>query len=131
MKWIMIQYTDQIISEEGFPMYGLMMMTDISHLKYNGQSMMSILNTEDETCQIFYCSEKNEISTEEPINHKITARETEVLTKLTKGLSSKQIADQLDISINTVSTHRQNMLLKTGSKSTGELVNFDVKMGLV
>ncbi|MFZ4768758.1 MAG: LuxR C-terminal-related transcriptional regulator [Ferruginibacter sp.] len=48
-----------------------------------------------------------------------------------KGFSSKQIALALNIAINTTDNHRQNMLRKTQSKSTGELVGFGVTMRCV
>lgn len=51
-----------------------------------------------------------------------TQREKEVLSLIASGFGSKQIADKLNISINTVGNHRSNMLLKTGAKSSAELV---------
>lgn len=48
------------------------------------------------------CSEKK--------NHILTAREKEILRLIKEGKLSKQIADILGISINTVNRHRQNIL---------------------
>jgi DNA-binding CsgD family transcriptional regulator len=58
-------------------------------------------------------------------------KELEVLELLSKGLGSKQIADKMRISINTVHNHRRNMLLKTNSKSSAELMNYAAKHGLL
>ena len=61
----------------------------------------------------------------------ITNREKEILMYLATGLSSKQIADKLKISINTISNHRKNMLSKTNCKSSAELINYAAKHGLM
>lgn len=53
---------------------------------------------------------------------KLTKREKEILECIAKGLSTKQIADKLFISRNTVANHRRNMLKKTGAKSSAELL---------
>lgn len=47
----------------------------------------------------------------------LTQREVEVLTCLTKGQSNKEIAEDLNISIHTVISHRKNIIEKTGIKS--------------
>lgn len=52
----------------------------------------------------------------------LSIREMEVLKLLTKGKSSKDIADLLYVSKNTVDTHRRKILEKTGAKSTAELI---------
>lgn len=54
----------------------------------------------------------------------LTAREFEILTLVSKGLLSKQIALRLGISINTVNNHRRNILIKTGCSNTFEAIKF-------
>lgn len=54
---------------------------------------------------------------------KISGREKEVVLLLMQGCSTKIIADQLQISFNTVETHRKNLLKKMQCKTTGELVH--------
>ena len=51
----------------------------------------------------------------------LTQRETEVLVLVAKGYMSKEIADMLNISMNTVNTHRKNINAKTGIKSIAGL----------
>lgn len=51
----------------------------------------------------------------------LSDRETEVLQQLVNGLSNKEIADKLNISIHTVISHRKNITQKTGIKSQSGL----------
>lgn len=63
--------------------------------------------------------------------HKLSFREQEILQLLAKGLISKQIADQLFISVNTVNTHRQRIIEKLEVSNTAEAVQYAGKMGLI
>lgn len=58
-------------------------------------------------------------------------KEIEVLRLLAVGKGSKQVASEMGISINTVNNHRRNMLKKSGCKTSSELINEAVKIGLV
>jgi DNA-binding NarL/FixJ family response regulator len=60
----------------------------------------------------------------------ITPREKEVLQLVSKGQSTKQIADNLGISIRTVESHRVNMLKKLKVGNTAELASPDDRTGL-
>ena len=68
-----------------------------------------------------------------PLSHgqinELTAREQEVLYGICRGLSNQEIAEQLDISKRTVDKHRENILLKSQSKNTAELVVFAIRKG--
>ncbi len=57
----------------------------------------------------------------------LSKREVEVLLNICKGLSNQEIADELSISKRTVDKHRENILLKTDSKNTAELVVYAIK----
>jgi DNA-binding CsgD family transcriptional regulator len=52
----------------------------------------------------------------------LTNRERDVIRLLTINKSSKEIAESLNISSNTVDTHRRNILKKLNISSTGELI---------
>ena len=60
----------------------------------------------------------------------LSKREIEVVTQIKQGLSSKEIAQQLDISLKTVEVHRYNILKKLKLKNTAALVNFINAQGL-
>ncbi len=59
----------------------------------------------------------------------LTSREREVLQLLAEGLSNQEIADQLNISVKTVETHRGNMMKKLGVDSKIELVKYALRKG--
>lgn len=61
----------------------------------------------------------------------LSEREIDVLTQLALGLSNKEIADKLNISINTVITHRKNISQKTGIKSVSGLTIYAVVNKLI
>ena len=61
----------------------------------------------------------------------LSDREKEVLVLVAKGLLNKEIADKLNISINTVITHRKNITRKTGIKTTPGLTVYAILNDLV
>ncbi len=61
----------------------------------------------------------------------LSFREQEILQLLAKGFISKQIADQLFISVNTVNTHRQRIIGKLEVSNTAEAVQHASKLGLI
>jgi DNA-binding NarL/FixJ family response regulator len=61
----------------------------------------------------------------------LSERETDVLKLLATGLANKEIADKLNISINTVITHRKNISQKTGIRSVSGLTIFAVTQKLI
>jgi DNA-binding NarL/FixJ family response regulator len=58
-----------------------------------------------------------------------TKREKEVLKLVCKGMTNKQIGNELDISVRTVETHRQSIQDKTGLKSAVSIALFVSKRG--
>jgi len=56
--------------------------------------------------------------------HAISPRELEIIGFIKKGLSSKEIAETLSISVKTVEVHRYNILKKLKLKNAAALVNF-------
>ena len=61
----------------------------------------------------------------------LSKRELQVLQGICKGLSNQEIADTLFISKRTVDKHRSNLLSKTNSKNTANLVMYALKHKLV
>jgi two-component system, NarL family, invasion response regulator UvrY len=61
----------------------------------------------------------------------LTAREAQVMEMLARGLTNREIAEHLAISIKTVDTHRGHVLKKLGLRNNSELTRFAVKHGYV
>ena len=68
-----------------------------------------------------------------PPNEKaiLTLREKEILKLISKGLISKEIADKLFISVNTVNTHRQRILEKLEVENSIEAIKYAVNCGII
>jgi DNA-binding NarL/FixJ family response regulator len=65
-----------------------------------------------------------------PDTPRLTERETEVLRLVAKGLTYRQIAERLVISIRTVQNHVQNTLGKLHLHNRSELVRYAIESGL-
>ncbi len=61
----------------------------------------------------------------------LTDRETEVLRLISQGLDSRNIADMLAISVNTVNNHRQRILGKTKTENTTQALLYAKKAGII
>jgi len=88
--------------------------------KYYTQDMSAILVKIAENKQ-----RKKEISGE------FTAQELRILELCGEGLQSKEIADRLNISVNTVNNHKQNIYKKAGLNNNAEAVVYAVNNGLI
>lgn len=64
-------------------------------------------------------------------NNLLSKRQKEILGFLAKGLGSKQIAEYLNISFNTVNRHRQDILSVLRVKNTVAAVEIGIKMNLI
>lgn len=65
------------------------------------------------------------------LGHNLTTREFEIVKKISKGLSSKQIAEKLFLSIHTVNTHRRNILQKSKKEHISEYIYELLSQGLI
>ena len=61
----------------------------------------------------------------------LTGREQTILLKLAQGLSNKEVATALDISVRTVETHRKNIKRKLGISSTAGLTRYALEHGVL
>ncbi|HUN62091.1 MAG TPA: response regulator transcription factor [Candidatus Sulfotelmatobacter sp.] len=61
----------------------------------------------------------------------LTQRELEILQHIVAGKSNKEIANELKLSVNTVSVHRANIMDALGIHKTAELVVYAIRNGLV
>lgn len=66
-----------------------------------------------------------------PLHEKLSEREFQIMCKLVKGVKVKEIAEELNISNKTVSTHRMRILEKMCFKNNAELTNYAIKNDLI
>lgn len=61
----------------------------------------------------------------------LSKREKEIVIEIGHGLSSEQIAEKLFLSYYTVETHKKNIYLKLGVKTTAELIKKAIYIGII
>jgi two-component system response regulator NreC len=61
----------------------------------------------------------------------LTSREREVLQMIAEGRTNKEIASALNLSVYTIDAHRGRIMDKLNLHSTGELVRFAMRNGLI
>jgi len=66
-----------------------------------------------------------------PQTPELTPRERQVLIGIAEGLTNKEIADRLGVSIRTVETHREHLMQKLGIHTVAGLTRYAVARGLV
>lgn len=92
------------------------------HLVYEGKMYLC-----NRTKQIVIDNYTRDVqNSENQIENLLTAREKEILSYITSGLSNKEIAKKLFISIRTVETHRLNLKKKLKISSTVDLIKFAI-----
>lgn len=100
--------------------------------------MLSVIDVdashESETIQShlynFKTGEQIFIDLSDTLDEPLTKRELEVLRLMKHGSLSKEIANYLKVSINTVNSHRQNILQKLKANNSIEAVNFAHRLGI-
>jgi DNA-binding CsgD family transcriptional regulator len=126
--WYLIDTALIEVDNSGFPIRGLVTCTNIDQVK------------RDE-CIYYHISKKNssniyEVVLEGTADNRIselnlTAREIQIINLISQGHTNQEIADKLYISLNTVQTHRKNIMKKTKCSGTAELTNFAFARGLL
>jgi len=114
-------------AETGLPLYNIGVVLDITSIKRDTMISHTIEKVEENNnrkhktlveSNFFYPYEEDTL---------LTRQEKNVLGYLADGFSSKQIADRLKISKNTIANHRQNMCRKTNTKNVAELMAFAIR----
>jgi two-component system, NarL family, invasion response regulator UvrY len=70
-------------------------------------------------------------STDNPPHESLSDREHEVMRKIASGVPLTEIADQLDVSVKTVSTYRARILEKMNMKSNAEITRYAMTHQLI
>lgn len=91
--------------------------------------------------QKFFCGKildtvlkEKEIITSEAVSCdgiKLSSREVEIIQLVAAGMSNKEIAERLFLSVHTITTHRKNIMSKLGVNNTAGLVMFAIRQNLI
>jgi len=65
------------------------------------------------------------------VQARLTPRQREVLQLLAEGLSSKEVADRLNISARTVEFHKYRMMQELNLRTSAELIHYAIKHGII
>jgi two-component system, NarL family, invasion response regulator UvrY len=68
---------------------------------------------------------------DQPLHGELSQREFQIFCKLAAGAAVSKIADELHLSVKTVSTYRSRVLEKMGMKSNADLTYYAIKNGLI
>ena len=66
-----------------------------------------------------------------PLHGELSQREFQIFCKLAAGAAVSKIADELHLSVKTISTYRTRVLEKMGMKSNADLTYYAIKNGLI
>jgi len=68
---------------------------------------------------------------DKPLHAELSQREFQIFCKLAAGAAVSKIADELNLSVKTVSTYRTRILEKMAMKSNADLTYYAIKNGLI
>ena len=107
---------------------------DNSKIKEENNDEMLLKNVNNDELQevVTMFTENNDLRVaSEYYTDKLTKRQIEILKYISDGLKSNEIAKLLFISQRTVEWHRNNLLEKTNSINTAELIKYAIKRGII
>jgi DNA-binding NarL/FixJ family response regulator len=93
----------------------------INEVTRNRRYICSEIAKKSKNADAFVQSEESQLKA---VHELFTKTEKSVLEKIAKGYSTKQIAQQLEVSEKTVETHRKHLFDKAGVKNVAELIAF-------
>ncbi|SMD08305.1 response regulator transcription factor [Pedobacter nyackensis] len=115
---ILRQSTFIDFTDDGKPTMEYIYNTNITGFKFNNYINLTIHQLSESGVYVL-CHEQ-EFSDSYP---KLSERERQVVELVRKGLLTKEIADQLNLSIETVKSHRKHIIAKTGACNMTAAIN--------
>jgi two-component system response regulator NreC len=73
----------------------------------------------------------NRLDEQDPAYESLTTREREILVLVAEGLTNKEIAEELTLSVKTVENHRASLMNKLNAHDRSELVRYAIRVGLI
>lgn len=125
--WILMHNHMLSFTPDGFPILGCTTGMEVTSIKKDPYIYYSGAIYDDSQTTILYS--KNLTGTKTPVN--FSNREVQIIKLLCQGKTTKEIADQLCLSFETIKKQRSNILDKSSAKNTAELINFSTMTGII
>jgi len=123
-----IRFIQQLVNLEldlAGNMWLILILMDVNPNQQGGKQMLRSTMNMRTGKVIPFTEEKDERQSQ------LTKRELEILGLLAKGMASKEIAEQLFLSVNTVNNHRQNIIEKMDVSNTSEALSYAMRIGII
>ncbi|UXP32920.1 helix-turn-helix transcriptional regulator [Reichenbachiella agarivorans] len=104
--------------------------TDISHITNTNNYKLSLTGLNGEPSYLGI-DIMNEANVSEFNSNPFTKREIEVIKLLTQGYTAKEMSDMLNISKETIISHKKNAMSKSSSKNSNQLIAYCISRGLI
>ncbi len=75
--------------------------------------------------------EPSELSSEQDPEQQLSDRELQVLVRLARGATTREVSGSLDLSVSTVDTYRRRILEKLGLRNNSDLTRFAIRRNLI
>lgn len=117
------------LSKDGGIQTSITVHTDVTYLKMPITQQISFVS---DTLPCYYAIESNRLcKVEGDLHQKLTSKEKGIVRMLSTGKTSKDISEDLSLSIHTVNTHKKNILNKSKSVNTAELMAKCLMEGII
>ncbi len=111
------------VDEHGNFIKSLNIHTNISHLATKNNNKFSLIGLAGEPSYLnLDIYDEGDLPKNQLANNVFSKREIEIIRLIAEGFETKEITEKLFISVDTVKTHRKNILKKAGCKNSAELV---------
>ncbi|WP_236976900.1 response regulator transcription factor [Membranihabitans maritimus] len=104
--------------------------TDISHITSVNNKKITLIGLEGRP-SYYNIGSLEDVKNYRHEPERYSPREVQIIRLLSEGLSNKDVGRTLDISTETVRTHRKNILNKSNSNNTVEVVALAIRKGLI
>jgi len=118
-------------SPEGSLLKVFGLQTDISHITTQNNHKISLIGLLGEPSFLGMDVLSNGQDMAEVASPVFTPRELEIMKLVGEGYTTTAIAEMLFVSTETITTHRKNMLSKTGCKNSTQLLAHCIRNGLI
>lgn len=127
--WSLLQVYYLATTPTGLPLISISFVTDVSQIK-NDEIISHTISLKDPETELFVPLMQKQF----PLNGnslELSPRELEILLLLSQGKTSKDIAGNLSLSLETVKKHRQNMMHKLNVSNSASLLKTAMVRGLL